>query len=66
MITPAEPVVYCQICRRELIVKPDGRTRYPVPLAKRRLRRTCALYGCPCKPGYRPGVNLGGPAKGMS
>lgn len=61
-----EPTVHCLICQKQLAVKQDGRTRYPVPLAKRRLRRLCAQDGCPSEPKYRPGFSLGERPKGMS
>jgi hypothetical protein len=49
-----EPIQYCQLCGRVVIVYPDGRG-FPPRIAKRKLVKACKADGCPCEPKYQAG-----------
>jgi hypothetical protein len=61
----AEPQVYCMSCGRTMTVVQVGRSFAP-DYFKQKLKRACVGAGCVRPvPLYRPGVQLGGPAKGQ-
>lgn len=51
----SEPVVYCKLCGRTMVVQPAGRG-FPPDTAKRKLARACKAAGCACAPQYQAGV----------
>ncbi len=52
----SEPTQTCQLCGRQVVVTPDGRG-FPPKNAERKLRKLCAVNGCPCDPAYSAGIS---------
>ncbi len=61
----SEPTVTCSLCRRQMVVRPDGRG-FPPDIAKRKLRKVCKEAGCSCDPVYQAGFVVGPRPHGMS
>jgi hypothetical protein len=56
----SQPIQTCQLCGRQIVVRPDGRG-FPPDIAKRKLQKICKANGCPCEPKYRAGISRLGP-----
>lgn len=52
----SQPTQTCTLCGLVEIVVPDGRG-FPPKIAQNRLKKRCAVSGCPSEPVYRAGVS---------
>lgn len=51
-----EPTMTCTLCKRQEVVRPDGRG-FPPDIAKRKLKKRCNAAGCTCDPSYLAGYD---------